>query len=130
MRKFVSICLSVVAVFCLWVFFPLIVRGENLPLTTTIGYSNLKQSLNDLSASLEAYTFLDIVESFESSLHNLVSFFTSDQTFFEKVFAGVTGIFSLVALPFKMFYNYLTCGFSFIFAFIRFIISLVWGFFN
>lgn len=130
MRKFVSICLSVVAVFCLLVFFPLIIRGENLPLTTTIGYNNLKQSLNDLSASLEPYTFLDIVESFESSLSNLVSSFTSDQGFFGKVFKGITGIFSLVALPFKIFYNYLANGFSFIFAFIRFILSLVWGFFN
>lgn len=130
MRKFVSICLSVVAVFCLLVFFPLIIRGENLPLTTTIGYNNLKQSLNDLSASLEPYTFLDIVESFESSLSNLVSAYTSDQGFFEKIFAGITGIFSLVALPFKIFYNYLAYGFSFIFAFIRFILSLVWGFFN
>lgn len=130
MRKFVSICLSVVAVFSLLVFFPLIVRGGNLPLTTTIGYNNLKQSLNDLSASLEPYTFLDIVESFESSLSNLVSSFTSDQSFFEKFFEGITGIFSLVALPFKIFYNYLAYGFSFIFAFIRFILSLVWGFFN
>lgn len=130
MRKFVSICLSVVAVFCLWVFFPLIVRGENLPLTTTIGYYNLKQSLNDLSASLEPYIFLDIVESFESSLSNLVSSFTSDQSFFDKFFEGVTGIFSLVALPFKIFYNNLAYGFNFIFAFIRFILSLVWGFFN
>lgn len=130
MRKFVSICLSVVAVFCLWVFFPLIIRGENLPLTTTIGYNHLKQSLNDLSASLEPYTFLDIVESFESSLSNLVSAYTSDQGFFEKIFAGITGIFSLIALPFKIFYNYLAYGFSFIFAFIRFILSLVWGFFN
>ena len=98
MRKFVSICLSFVAVFCLLVFFPLIVRGGNLPLTTTIGYNNLKQSLNDLSASLEPYTFLNIVESFESSLSNLVSSFTSDQSFFEKVFEGVTGIFSLSAV--------------------------------
>lgn len=130
MRKFVSICLSFVAVFSLLVFFPLIVRGGNLPLTTTIGYNNLKQSLNDLSASLEPYTFLDIVESFESSLFNLVSSFTSDQSFFEKVFEGITGIFSLIALPFKIFYNYLAYGFSFIFAFIRFIVSLVWGFFN
>lgn len=130
MRKFVSICLSFVAIFCLLVFFPLIVRGESLPLTTTIGYNNLRQSLNDLSASLEPYTFLDIVESFESSLSNLISSFTSDQSFFEKIFEGVTGIFSLIALPFKIFYNYLTYGFSFIFAFIRFIISLVWGFFN
>lgn len=130
MRKFVSICLSVVAVFCLWVFFPLIVRDENLPLTTTNGYNNLKQSLNDLSASLEPHTFLNIVETFESSLSNLVSSFTSDQTFFDKVFAGITGIFSLVALPFKIFYDYLTYGFNFIFAFIRFILSLVWGFFN
>lgn len=130
MRKFVSICLSFVAVFCLLIFFPLIIRGGNLPLTTTIGYNNLKQSLNDLSASLEPYTFLDIVESFESSLSNLVSSFTSDQGFFEKFFEGITGIFSLVALPFKIFYNYLAYGFSFIFAFIRFILSLVWGFFN
>jgi hypothetical protein len=130
MRKFVSICLSVVAVFCLLVFFPLIVRGENLPLTTTIGYNYLKRSLNDLSASLEPYTFLYIVRSFESSLSSLVSSFTSDQSFFEKVFEGITGIFSLVALPFKIFYNYLAYGFSFIFAFIRFILSLLWGFFN
>ena len=130
MRKFVSICLSVVAVFCLLVFFPLIVRGGDLPLTTTIGYDNLKQSLNNLSASLEPYTFLDIVESFESSLSNLVSSFTSDQSFFEKIFEGITGIFSLFALPFKIFYNYLAHGFNFIFAFIRFILSLVWGFFN
>lgn len=130
MRKFFSICLSVVAVFCLWVFFPLIVRGENLPLTTTIGYNNLKESLNDLSASLEPYTFLDIVESFESSLSNLVSAFTSDQGFFDKVFEGITGIFSLFALPFKIFYNHLAYNFNFIFAFIRFILSLVWGFFN
>lgn len=130
MRKFVSICLSVVAVFCLLFFFPLIIRGENLPLTTTVGYNNLKQSLNDLSASLEPYTFLDIVESFEASLSNLVSSYTSDQGFFEKIFEGITGIFSLVALPFKIFYNYLAYGFSFIFAFIRFILSLVWGFFN
>lgn len=130
MRKFVSICLSVVAVFCLLVFFPLIIRGENLPLTTTIGYNNLKQSLNDLSVSLEPYTFLDIVESFESSLSNLLSSYTSDQSFFEKIFEGITGIFSLIALPFKIFYNYLAYGFNFIFAFIRFILSLVWGFFN
>lgn len=130
MRKFVSICLSFVAVFCLWAFFPLIVRGENLPLTTTIGYNNLKQSLNDLSASLEPYTFLDIVESFDSSLSNLVSSFTSDQSFFDKVFEGITGIFSLIALPFKLFYNNLAYVFSFIFSFIRFILSLLWGFFN
>lgn len=130
MRKFVSICLSVVAVFCLWVFFPLIVRGENLPLTTTIGYNNLKAALNDLSASLEPYTFLDIVKSFESSLSNLISSFTSDQSFFSKVFEGITGLFSLIALPFKIFYNYLAYGFHFIFAFIRFILSLVLGFFN
>lgn len=130
MRKFVSICLSVVSIFCLLVFFPLIVRGGDLPLTTAIGYSNLKQSLNDLSASLEPYAFLDILDSFGSSLSNLVSSFTSDQGFFEKIFAGVTGIFSLVALPFKIFYNYLAYGFNFIFAFIRFIFSLVWGFFN
>lgn len=130
MRKFFSIYLSFVAVFCLLVFFPLVVRGENLPLSTTIGYHNLKQSLNDLSASLEPYTFLDIVESYESSLSNLVSSFTSDQSFFEKVFEGITGMFSLFALPFKIFYNYLTYGFSFIFAFIRFILSLVLGFFN
>ena len=128
MRKFVSICLSFVAVFCLLVFFPLIVRGGNLPLTTTIGYNNLKQSLNDLSASLEPYIFLDIVESFESSLSNLVSSFTSDQSFFEKIFEGITGIFSLVALPFKIFYNFLAYDFNFIFAFIR--LSLIWGFFN
>lgn len=130
MRKFVSICLSFVAVFCLWIFFPLIVRGENLPLTTTIGYDYLKHSLNNLSASLEPYIFLDIVQSFESSFSNLVSSFTSDQSFFEKVFEGITGIFSLVALPFKIFYNSLAYGFNFIFAFIRFILSLVWGFFN
>lgn len=130
MRKFVSIYLSVVAVFCLLLFFPLIVRGGNLPLTTTIGYSNLKQSLNDLSASLEPCTFLDIVESFESSLSGLVSSFTSDQSFFDKIFEGITGIFSIVALPFKIFYNYLAYVFNFIFAFIRFILSLVWGFFN
>lgn len=130
MRKFVSICLSVVAVFCLLVFFPLIVRGVDLPLTTKIGYDNLKQSLNDLSASLEAYAFLDIVESFEFSLSNLVSSFTSDQNFFSKVFEGIVGIFSLIALPFKIFYNYLTYGFNIIFAFIRFILSLVLGFFN
>lgn len=130
MRKFVSICLSFLAVFCLLVFFPLIVRGGNLPLTTTIGYDNLKQSLNNLSASLEPYTFLDIVESFDSSLNNLISSFTSDQSFFEKIFEGITGIFSLVALPFKIFYNYLAYGFNFIFAFIRFILSLIWGFFN
>lgn len=130
MRKFVSICLSVVAVFCLLVFFPLIVRGVDLPLTTTIGYSNLKQSLNDLSASLEPYTFLDIVESFESSLSNLVSSFVSDQSFFERLFEGINAVFSLIALPFKIFYNYLAYGFNFIFAFIRFILSLVWGFFN
>lgn len=130
MRKFVSICLSVVVVFTLLVFFPLIIRGETLPVTTTIGYNNLKQSLNNLSASLEPYTFLDVVESFESSLNNLVSSYTSDQGFFEKIFEGITGIFSLVALPFKIFYNYLAYGFTFIFAFIRFILSLVWGFFN
>lgn len=130
MRKFVSICLSFVAVFCLLCFFPLIVRGVDLPLTTTIGYSNLKKCLNDLSASLEPYTFVDIVESFESSLSNLVSSFTSDQSFFEKVFEGVVGLFSLVALPFKIFYNYLAYGFNFIFAFIRFILNLLWGFFN
>ena len=130
MRKFVSICLSFVAVFTLLVFFPLIIRGETLPVTTTAGYNNLRQSLNDLSASLEPYTFLDIVESFESSLSNLVSSFTSDQSFFDKIFEGLTGIFSLIALPFKIFYNYLAYGFNFIFAFIRFIISLVWGFFN
>lgn len=130
MRKFFAICLSFIAVFILLAFFPLIVRGENLPLTTTTGYSNLKQSLNDLSASLEPYTFLDIVESFESSLSNLVSSFTSDKNFFEEVFEGVIGIFSLIALPFKIFYNYLAYGFNFIFAFIRFILSLVWGFFN
>lgn len=130
MRKFVSICLSVVAFFCLLFFFPLIVRGGNLPLTTTIGYNNLKQSLNDLSASLEPYTFLDIVESFESSLNNLISSYTSNQGFFEKIFDGITGIFSLIALPFKIFYNYLAYGFNFVFAFIRFILSLVWGFFN
>lgn len=130
MRKFVSICLSVVAVFCLMIFFPLIIRGENLPLTTTNGYNYLKQSLNDLSASLEPYNFLKIVKSFESSLSNLVSSFTSDQSFFEKIFDGITGIFSLIALPFKIFYNYLSYGFNFIFAFIRFIVSLIWGFFN
>lgn len=130
MRKFVSICLSFVAVFTLLIFFPLIIRGGTLPVTTTIGYNNLKQSLNNLSASLEPYTFLDIVESFESSLSNLVSSFTSDQSFFEKVFEGINGIFSLVALPFEIFYNYLAYGFNFIFAFIRFILSLVWGFFN
>lgn len=130
MRKFIAICLSFVAVFTLLIFFPLILRGENLPLTTTIGYNNLKQSLNNLSASLEPYTFLDIVESFESSFSNLVSSYTSDQTFFEKIFKGITGIFSLVALPFKIFYNYLAYGFDFIFAFIRFILSLIWGFFN
>lgn len=130
MRKFVSICLSFVAVFCLLIFFPLIIRGENLPLTTTNGYNYLKQYLNDLSASLEPYNFLNIVESFESSLSNLVSSFTSDQSFFDKVFEGIVGIFSLVALPFKIFYNYLAHGFSFIFAFIRFIVSLIWGFFN
>ena len=130
MRKFVSICLSVVAIFCLLVFFPLIIRGRDLPLTTTNGYNHLKQSLNDLSASLEPYTFLNIVESFESSLSDLVSSFTSDQSFFQKIFEGITGIFSLVALPFKIFYNYLAYGFSFIFAFIRFITSLIWGFFN
>lgn len=130
MRKFVSICLSVVAVFTLLVFFPLIIRGETLPVTTTIGYNNLKQSLNGLSASLEPYTFLDIVESFESSLSSLVSSYTSDQGFFEKIFEGMTGLFSLIALPFKIFYNYLAYGFNFIFAFIRFIVSLIWGFFN
>ena len=130
MRKFIAICLSFVAVFTLLIFFPLIIRGEDLPLTTTIGYNNLKESLNDLSASLEPYTFLDIVESFESSLSNLVASYTSDQSFFEKIFIGITGIFSLVALPFKIFYNYLACGFNFIFAFIRFILSLIWGFFN
>lgn len=130
MRKFVAICLSFVAVFTLLIFFPLIIRGENLPLTTTIGYNNLKESLNDLSASLEPYTFLNIVESFESSLSNLVSSYTSDQSFFEKIFEGITGIFSLVALPFKIFYNYLAYGFNFIFAFIRFILRLIWGFFN
>lgn len=130
MRKFIAICLSFVTVFTLLIFFPLIIRGENLPLTTTIGYNNLKESLNDLSASLEPYTFLDIVESFESSLSNLVASYTSDQSFFEKIFKGITGIFSLVALPFKIFYNYLAYGFNFIFAFIRFILSLIWGFFN
>lgn len=130
MRKFVAICLSFVSIFTLLIFFPLIIRGENLPLTTTIGYNNLKQSLNDLSASLEPYTFLDIVESFESSLSNLVSSYTSDQSFFDKIFKGITGIFSLVALPFKIFYNYLAYGFNFIFAFVRFILSLIWGFFN
>lgn len=130
MRKFFSICLSIVAVFTLLVFFPLIMRGEDLPITTTIGYNNLKESLNSLSSSLEPYTFMDIVESFESSLSNLVSSFTSDQSFFEKIFEGITGIFSLVALPFKIFYNYLSYGFNFIFAFVRFIVSLVWGFFN
>ena len=130
MRKFISVCLSFVAVFTLLIFFPLIIRGENLPLTTTIGYNNLKQSLNDLSTSLEPYTFLDIVESFESSLSNLVSSYTADQSFFEKIFNGITGIFSLVALPFKIFYNYLAYGFNFIFAFIRFILSLIWGYFN
>lgn len=130
MRKFVSICLSFVAVFCLLVFFPLIVRGGDLPLTTAFGYNNLKQSLNDLSVSLEPYTFLDIVESFESSLSTLVSTFTSDQSFFEKVFEGITGVFTLVALPFKIFYNYFAYHFDLIFAFIRFILSLVWGFFN
>lgn len=130
MRKFIAICLSFVAVFTLLIFFPLIIRGKDLPLTTTIGYNNLKQSLNDLSVSLESFTFLDIVESFESSLSNLVDSYTSDQGFFDKVFAGITGIFSLVALPFKIFYNYLAYGFNFIFAFIRFILSLVWGFFN
>lgn len=130
MRKFFAICLSFIAIFILLVFFPLIVRGGNLPLTTTIGYNNLKQSLNDLSASLEPYTFLDIIESFESSLSNLVSSYTSDQSFFNKIFEGIVGIFSLVALPFKIFYNYLAYGFNFIFAFIRFILSLVWGFFN
>lgn len=130
MRKFVFIYLSVVSVFCLLVFFPLIIRGEDLPLTTTIGYNNLKESLNNLSASLEPYTFLDIVESFESSLSNLVSSYTSDQSFFEKIFEGITGIFSLIALPFKIFYNCLAYCFNFIFAFIRFILSLVWGFFN
>lgn len=130
MRKFVSICLSVVAVFTLLVFFPLVVRGEDLPITTTIGYNNLKESLNSLSSSLEPYTFLDIVESFESSLSNLVSSFTSDQGFFDKIFDGIAGLFSLIALPFKMFYNYLAYGFNFIFAFIRFIVSLIWGFFN
>ena len=130
MRKFVVICLSFVAVFTLLIFFPLIVRGENLPVTTTIGYNNLKESLNDLSSSLEPYTFLDIVESFDSSLSNLVSSYTSDQSFFDKIFEGIVGIFSLVALPFKIFYNYLAYGFNFIFAFIRFILSLIWGFFN
>lgn len=130
MRKFIAICLSFVAVFTLLIFFPFIIRGENLPLTTTIGYDNLKQSLNDLSRSLEPYTFLDIVESFNSSLSNLVSSYTSDQSFFEKIFMGITGIFSLVALPFKIFYNYLAYGFNFVFAFIRFILSLIWGFFN
>ena len=130
MRKFVAIFLSFVAVFTLLIFFPLIIRGENLPVTTTIGYNNLKESLNDLSSSLEPYTFLDIVESFESSLSNLVSSYTSDQSFFEKIFKGITGIFSLVALPFKIFYNYLAYGFNFIFAFIRFILSLIWGYFN
>ena len=130
MRKFVSICLSFVAVFTLLIFFPLIVRGGTLPVTTTIGYNNLKQSLNDLSASLEPYIFLDIVESYESSLSDLVSSFTSDQGFFEKIFEGIAGLFSLIALPFKIFYNYLTYGFNFIFAFIRFIVSLIAGFFN
>lgn len=130
MRKFVAICLSFIAIFTLLVFFPVIVRGENLPVTTIIGYNNFKQSLNDLSISLEPYTFLDVIESFESSLSNLVSSYTSDQSFFEKIFEGITGIFSLVALPFKIFYNYLAYGFNFIFAFIRFIISLVLGFFN
>lgn len=130
MRKFIAICLSFVAVFTLLIFFPLIIRGENLPLTTTIGYNNLKECFNDLSASLEPYTFLDIVESFESSLSNLVSSYTSDQSFFDKLFKGITGIFSLVALPFKIFYNWLAYGFNFIFAFIRFILRLIWGFFN
>ena len=130
MRRFVSIFLAVVSVFVLLVFFPLVIRGGTIPLTSTAGYNNLKQSLNGLSASLEPYAFLDIVESFESSLNNLVSSFTSDQSFFEKIFEGITGIFSLIALPFKIFYNYLTYGFNFIFAFIRFIASLIWGFFN
>lgn len=130
MRKFVAICLSFIAIFTLLVFFPMIIRGENLPVTTIIGYNNFKQSLNDLSISLQPYTFLDIIENFNSSLSNLVSSYTSDQSFFEKIFEGITGIFSLVALPFKIFYNYLAYVFNFIFAFIRFIISLVWGYFN
>lgn len=130
MKKLFCISFAIVTLFTFLVFFPLIIRNLDLPLTTYEGYLVVKSSLNDLSQRLEPFNFISIVESFESSLNSLLESFTSDSSFFNKIFSGITGIFSVISLPFKLFYNFLGYGFTCVFAIIRFILSLLYGYFS
>lgn len=130
MKKFFCVSFAIVTLFTFLVFFPVIIRDIDLPLTSYEGYLVVKSSLNDLSERLEPFNFIEIVESFESSFNSLLESFTSDSSFFDKVFSGITGIFSIISLPFKVFYNFLGYGFICLFAILRFILSLLYGYFS